>query len=44
MTEPAKTPASRRTATNCHVVAQRAESMVHTLHPSAASRTTGTRP
>ena len=44
MTEPAKAPASRRTATNCQVLVHTAESAVHTLQPSAASRTTATRP
>jgi hypothetical protein len=44
ITAPAKAPVSRRTATNCQVVAQRAESAVHTLMPSAATRITATRP
>jgi hypothetical protein len=44
ITAPAKAPASRRTATNCQVVTQKAESAVDTLKPSAASRITATRP
>ena len=44
ITAPANAPASRRTTTNCQVVAQRAESAVHTVKPSAASRMTATRP